>query len=300
MGKQDRVVAAIESAVAENLKETGRTIRVTWLPAGVLSLEGEVESLADKHRAGEAAQAVAGRVPLDNALGIAYHDDGELSAAASAALHGSGIASLGVHVVEGIAHLGGRAEGLAVVRQAREAVSRVPGIRGIRHDGVLLHLDREREELENLASLDDWDILVGARAKLDEGLPRSLAGQIVATCRNAVVTLTGVVAKRAVKELAEKLARGAYGVDAVRNLIMIRESPPPRADDLEGSIRKAIGLEGEDLGPADVRVYRVEDVAYLVGSVQYQESALLAMALARDEPGVSQVFDHLRIRKPVY
>ncbi len=295
MGREDDVTSAVQTAVLAKVRSGEGTLHVTWLPAGVMAVEGQVASLADKHLADAVAHAAAGRTPLVNALDIAFVPDDELTASARAALHGAGIASLGIHVQRGIAILGGRSEGLAVVRKAREALSRVHGIRGIRHDRVVLHMDREREEIQNLAALEDWDILAGVRYTLAEGLSQAEAACIVPTCRNGVVTLSGIVDRHSVRQQAEDAARKIYGVEAVRNLIMTHEEPPPRAEALERRIRQAIG----DAGAVEIRVYRVEDVAYLLGKVGHQEEAWQAMALARDEPGVSQVFDGLAIGGPI-
>lgn len=293
MEREDNRTTAVRAAVLEAVKPVKGSLRVSWLPAGVMALEGSVASLADKQKADAIAHEAAGRAPVYNALDIAVVPDDELTGRARKALHeDAGFASLGVHVEGGIAILGGRAEGLAVVRGAREALARVPGVRGIRHDRVVLHLDREREEIEILAALDDWDILAGVRYRLAEELGRAKASRIVPICRNGTVTLTGVVDHRSTRRRAEDCARRTFGVETVRNLIMAQEEPPPRAKGLERRIRQAIGRRA-DAGRANVRVHRIEDLAYLLGEVGYQEEAWQAMALAREEPGVNQVFDCL-------
>lgn len=293
MGPSNDPLGSVQAALAAALSGREMEIRVSWLPAGILALEGQVETLAEKQRLGEVACRAAGPVPVENALNIVPVPDPELAPMARTALHATGIASLGVRVENGVAHLGGRAEGLAVLRQAREALARVPGIREIRHDRVVLHLDREREEIEILASLEDWDILAGVRQKLEEGMPRQ-AREIVATCRNAIVTLTGVVSGEDARARAESLARSAFGVEGVRNRILNVDAPPLRASELEERVARAIGLDPDR--PPDIRIYMVDDVAYVLGKVGFQDAAWQALALIRREPGVSQVFDRLIIR----
>lgn len=294
MGRTDDVSAAVQNAIAEKAGPGVRRIHVTWLPAGVLALEGQVASLADKQRADAIAHEAAGNVPVENALAIETAADGDLEVRAREAVHGAGIASLGVSVEDGVAHLGGRAEGLAIVLRACEALAQVPGIRGIRHDRVVLHMARERDEIAALAALDAWDILAGVRFRLSEALPPEAARRIVTTCRDGTVTLTGIVDGTEVKERAEELARKSIGVETVRNLLLDANAPPPRATGLEDRIRAGIGVEN-DRGVPDVRAYVVDGVAYLTGRVRHRESVWRAIGFAQDEPGVNQVFDGLKV-----
>jgi osmotically-inducible protein OsmY len=121
-----------------------------------------------------------------------------------------------------------------------------------------------------------------------------------------LVTLQGEVPGEAERDLAEAVAAAVPRVDRVENGLVIdpRLEPPPRVersfgealDDRTLAVRVDLAfalnrrLEGVDI---DVSAYRGE--LSLSGEVAQAEQRDLAVAIARDTPGVTGVTDRLRV-----
>jgi osmotically-inducible protein OsmY len=122
-----------------------------------------------------------------------------------------------------------------------------------------------------------------------------------------VVTLRGDVPRKEMKDTAERVAAAVPDVRQVVNHIQVtggaEESPRPdrsltqTLDDqaLAVQVRLALSLN-RDLKGASLEVEAFKQGVTLSGRAQKDSQRALALQVARDTPGVSNVTDHIQIR----
>jgi osmotically-inducible protein OsmY len=204
---------------------------------GALAMEGQVPSIGAKKIALERAASVPGvghivdrlRVTPARAMTDAQirdHvrdlllDEVELqpvARAAPSATTGSALrpqvvlGSMGISVTDGVVTLDGAVPSLAHKRIAGVLAWWVPGVRDVVNG---LEVDPPEED-------DDGDISDAVHLALERD-PLVDGHQVGVTTRRAVVTLSGVVRCDVERDAAERDAWCVFGVDGVRNEILVR------------------------------------------------------------------------------
>lgn len=205
---------------------------------GVLTLAGEVASVAAKKLTLEAAAAVPGVTGIVDRVRVApaqkMSDAGIRDELRSAFLQEPAFASLAVRetvrsrsemlrdpddsnglieyeVDDGVIVLNGRVPGLGHKRLAGVLAWWVPGSRD-----VVNGIEEIPEEADSNAEITDAVRLVLEKDVFVD------AGQIRVSTRDRVVTLDGLVPKKAEKDMAERDAWYVFGVDRVVNRLIVR------------------------------------------------------------------------------
>lgn len=294
MKGQEDVANVLREAFAKDPKIKAERISITMLAPDTIALSGEVSTLAEKEEASFLARQIAPQFDIDNSLTVAGNrlpTDAELQARAEAALRQEGIpVSLGVRVTRGAATLVGDVASLDLRDRARRLVAQVPGIREVHVEGVTPHRQQIVETFgpgENLVvDRSASDLVSEIEEKLGAELRR--ADEIRVVAKGGVVTLTGFVKGAAERVQAEILARSVAGVTEVRNLVVSQDGSAGCNEALAAEIRRALGGVTH-LSPANIKVFVVEDYAYLQGDVDYPEQAMEAKRLAQGVPGIAHV-----------
>ena len=216
-----------------------RPARLELDDAGVLTIEGDVQSVAQKRLVLERFAATPGVIGIIDRMHVAaaapMHDDGiadhlrrRLAEEAAfrnltvaerragrlelvRAAEGAAAGEIDFEVEEGVVTLDGAAPSLASKRLAGVMTWWIPGVRDV-VNGMAV----EPPE-------DDGPIQIEEAVKLAlEKDPFVDAGQIRVGVRGAVVRLTGLVKSEGMREMAEADAWYVFGVDDVVNQIDVR------------------------------------------------------------------------------
>lgn len=230
-------VGSVRAALSGDARVGARAIALA-LADGVLTMEGEVESVAAKKLALELAAAAPGvhhivdririrpaRAMTDSEirdhLSNALLDEPSFQRLGLCSRDGSGTrtlhrvdtapGSIEVAVMSGVVTLSGEVPSLAHKRLAGVLAWWVPGTRDVVNGLEVAPLE-----------LDSDDELADAVRIALEKDPLLDASRIRATVRGAVVTLEGTVASRPQREMAEADAWYVFSVDGVLNRLEVR------------------------------------------------------------------------------
>lgn len=244
MPDQETVIAAVRKALDSEPRIGPRAPhpKMTF-EAGILTLEGEMASLAAKKLALEHAAAVAGVEGIVDRLHVAPAQrmgDGEIRDLVRRALEQEPAFSelalsevvkgversirepadrrrgwIRISVCDGVVTLDGEVPGLEFKRLAGVLAWWVPGSRD-----VINGLGITPEEDDN-----DAEITSAVRSVLEKD-PFVNAGQIIVGTVDAVVTLAGLVPSESEREMAEADAWYVFGVDRVINKIEVKPIAP--------------------------------------------------------------------------
>lgn len=314
MKGQEDVANVLREAFAKDPKIRAERIGITMLPPDTIALSGEVQTLAEKEEASFLARQIAPQFDIDNSLTVAGNrlpKDTELQAAAEALLRREGVPeSLGVQVKHGAATLVGDVASLDWRDRARRLVGQVPGIREVHVEGVTPHrqqiveaigperstvhgrVEKVGEGTPILVDRSASDLVSEIEQKLGAELHR--AGEIRVVAKGGVVSLTGFVKSAEERVRAEILARSVPGVTEVRNLVVSQDGSAGCNEALGAEIRRKLTAVPH-LSPANIKVFVVDDYAYLQGDVDYPEQAMEAKRVAAGVPGIAHV-DAERLR----
>ncbi len=315
LDESDHIAATLRKAIMQDPVVNGARIRISMLGPDSVALEGEVSSLAQKEAAGQICRRLAPGCEVDNSLTISVNrpgDDAELTRLANEELEKQVLpASVGVKVEGGIGWLMGTAESRAIADQAHKATARVPGIREVRDERLAIYsgqvveaIGPERTEvggkmitqstgtqievpIDDAAIANEIVRVFAALMPPEHGDPASVS------VTDATVRLFGVVRTRAESSMAERLARTVPGVRHVVNRLYVTDGSTGGDEAKAAEIRHALGYPKDHASPVDIKVFVVEDQAYLFGSVDFPEQALQAEAIARRTPGIDHVFSSL-------
>lgn len=134
------------------------------------------------------------------------------------------------------------------------------------------------------------------------------AFRISSSVEDGVVTLEGEVETSTDKALAEELVEGIEGVSRVDNNLEIRNEESDDDDDNGGvgatlndgrifTVLKSRLLMSGDVSGRDIEVEVDNTVVTLTGDVETSSERDLAIEMARNTNGVSDVRDNLRVRR---
>ncbi len=313
MKGQEDIANTLREALAKDPKIKAERISITML-GDTIALAGEVSTLAEKDEATFLARQIAPQLDIDNSLTVAgnrLHTDQELTQQAEALLRREGLPdSLGVVIQRGEATLKGSAASLELRDRAARLVAQVPGVRAVHVENVTPH---RREVVETIGpergtvhgqvqgvgtglpiEVDraTSDIVNAVERKLGEVLRR--ADEIRTTVQGGVVRLTGFVKSAEERAQAEILARAVPGVTDVLNLLVSQDGSAGCNEALATEIRRRLTTV-EHLSPANIKVFVVDDYAYLQGDVDFPEQAMAAKKVAQSVPGIAHV-DAERLR----
>lgn len=243
--RNSREVSAVRSALGRALAAGQlRLDRLTFEPDGVLTIEGEAQTLAVKKRALRMAAIVSGAVGLADRLHVrrpAVMTDGEIRTAVGERLAldprfqdlsieedldprpaaeayravvtppGEACGRIGISVDDGVVTLDGRVPGLVRKRLAGAIAWRVAGVRDV-VNGLAVEPPED----------DGPDQLEEAIREVLDGHPLFDDAQIKAGVFGDAVRLTGLVHSREARQAAEDAAWTVLGVDEVINEIEAR------------------------------------------------------------------------------
>lgn len=314
MKGQEDIANTLREAFGKDPKIKADRISITML-GDTIALSGEVATLSEKDEATFLARQIAPQFDIDNSLTIAGNrlpSDQELQRAAEELLRREGLpASVGVRVQHGEATLVGDVESLDLRDRAARLISQVPGLRAVHVEGITPHRQQivetigpERSTVHGkvetvgtgvpiVADRAASDIVNQIEAKLADELHR--ADEVRALVRGGVVQLTGFVKSAEERVRAEILARSVPGVTEVRNLVVSQDGSAGCNEALAAEIRRKLTAV-EHLSPANIKVFVVDDYAYMQGDVDFPEQAMEAQRVARSVPGIAHVdVERLRV-----
>lgn len=298
MRGQEDVVNALREAFARDPIISAERVRISLLGPDSLVLQGEVQTLEAKEEASALAQQIAPTCAVDNALTVSGNrlaPDATLVRQASKALVEGGLPnSLGVEVRGGVAYLLGHAETVEERRLASQAVSRVPGIRAVRVDHLILA--PRGVPTDEVVNLQDERWLVNQiEEKLGADMSPARADEIDVGVEKGVVMLRGFVKTAKERAKAEALVRTVQGVKHLRNLLVAQDGSFGCNEAIEAKIRHAFGRAGDHVSPVDVKIFVCEDTAYLFGQVDRPEQIQKAVDIVRSHPEIRHVFPSLKV-----
>ena len=208
---QHDVMDELEWEPAVNVEHIGVTVR-----DGVVTLTGHVESFAEKLAAEKAAirvrgvRAIAQDIEVELPASKKTADD-EIAARALKMLEWDVVVPsehISVKVDHGIVTLAGEVDQLYQSAEAEQDVWRLSGVR----------------DVVNTINVRRQALPADVEVRIKRALERSAdleAGRISASVKNGTVTLRGTVGAWIERETAERAARAAPGVVAVKNEITI-------------------------------------------------------------------------------
>lgn len=211
---QHDVMDELEWEPAVNVEHVGVTVR-----DGVVTLTGHVESFAEKLAAEKAALRVRGVRALAQDIEVELPTskktaDDEIAARALKMLEWDVVVpseGISVKVDHGIVMLSGEVDQLYQSAEAEQDVWRLSGVRDV------VNTIKVRRQVQP----------ADVEARIRRALERSAdleAGRIFASMKDGTVTLRGSVGAWIERETAERAARAAPGVIAVKNEITIGHS----------------------------------------------------------------------------
>lgn len=210
----DQITGEVEKKLAEFPHNVLKRVQVSTRD-GVVSLRGEVHTLAEKHACIRAAQGVAGAKEVRDQMRVGGEpaDDAEITNAVELALSRDprvDARQVNTSSRNGVVTLTGRVDSTEAVAAAVRTAAAVPGVKSIDN------------RLEPLHGSQDPDITRTnlLRRRLDED-PRVSPAQVRAFVIGDTAYLGGEVYSIEAKEAAEQVARQIDGIRAVSNDIFV-------------------------------------------------------------------------------
>jgi osmotically-inducible protein OsmY len=273
------------------------TLRVTVLD-GKVSLEGVVQSFAEKQLAERVAKQVHGIVDLENDISIARTDersDAEIEHDIEQRLRWDALidgALVQVKVHQGKVELSG-VVGSAAEKSRAYHDAWVTGVTAVDHADLAVQwwIANEERRGAKYAAVSDEDI---AQAVKDAARfePRVSSFDLAAEVVGGVVTLRGRVDNLAARQAAEKLAESVVGVVGVRNQIAVRAQAS--TSHIAKRIRSALAMH-PIIRRYDIRVRVDNGKVSLRGEVDTHLEKAEAENLVMSMAGVSRVINELEV-----
>lgn len=292
-----KIRSDIEAAMALDPAADSYEVR-TKVIDGKVTLEGNVESWAEKRLAGRLAKGVKGVVSVNNDIMVQYEEDrpdGEIKSDIKRRLEIDVAVNedpIEVEVNEGKVELSGTVSSSAeAIRAANDAW--VDGVKTVASDFVVDW--RRGNGMDRVRPKPRTDEQV-RRAVLDALLfdPRVNSLKTNVRVVNGTVTLTGKVDNLAAKRAAERTAENTVGVFRVVNLLRVR--PDERPSDAELAKRVLKTLERDPfLDKYDLTASAVNGKVMLNGTVNKDVDKRRAEMIAADVAGVIAVQNNISV-----
>jgi len=295
------IVKDITTELAQDPATESFEVRVT-VQDGLVTLEGEVASGAERFLAERIASGILGVTGIDNRLEInplPGRTDEDILADVNGMLEAS------VWVDSGLIHasadngtvdldgtVSSTAERLAAIRAAY-----VEGVSLVTADDLIVTPilpDDMKKWPAGPATADDATIdrSIETAMRLD---PRVSSYAIATVVEDGTVTLRGVVPTLSAKKAAEHIARHTSGVNAIHNEIRLDPQSETTDQRIAESVRKSLSRDAT-LSDQAVRVSVDDHAVMLEGTVATEFEKWHATALAARIPGVLEVTNNLETR----
>ena len=289
--------------IAQAMKDDPATERFEVLAKatdGIVTLEGEVGSHAERQSAEFAAAGVRGVRKVINELKVRpprkraddeIKEDIERRMSMSAWIDGS---LVDVEVSEGHVTLTGSVPSLAEHLRTRNAAW-VEGVSSVTFRGldVASYLPNDDRKVLRVAEVDDATITDAVEASLNVD-PRIGPNNIVAKSTDHTVRLRGNVSNYAAKRAAEEDAWNTFGVTNVINLIKVRLPKFPSDQEIKEQITRMLSVDPY-VNRLDIHVTVRNSKPFLHGSVDSNFERLRAEEIASKARGVVFIENRLDV-----
>ena len=283
----------VETALAINPATEYWDINVVVVD-GRATLDGSVESLAEKSLASRVAKGVRGVRSVQNDIVIDFpadRTDADIAHDVTELLRWNTIVdaeAIEIEVEDDVVTLSGQVDSL-YEKQLAAQLAEVIGVQEV----DISNLDVRWTE-------GDGDALPGNGRELEQAVrmvlsldPRLDAFELDIEAENGVVTLAGTVASIEARQVAGDAARGTLGVETVRNRL---EVDPPEVPDRELERRVSGALQRSPyVGDATVEVDAVDGEVYLEGEVDSWFERYVVGDAAAHVNGVVEVNNNVRV-----
>jgi osmotically-inducible protein OsmY len=287
------VKIALAADPATDLYETG--VQVT---NGAAILTGTVDSLAERHLAGEVVKSVKGVTAVKNDLVVKpklklKRPDAQVAADIKGMLKQNpwvDAGSVDVTVKDGVATLKG-AVGSMIERTEAITTARLTGVTRIEGDGLTVKPGSTLSRTTR--PLDDKELTQLIETAMSHH-PRLASFKPEVKSNNHIVTLAGVVDNLAAKKIAGEIAQSTTGVTKVENNIKVQ--PKKLADDaaLAKEVKNAL-LRDPYVSRFDMNVSASSSKVNLEGKVDSAFEKNYAEFVASRVPGVVDVQNSLKV-----
>jgi osmotically-inducible protein OsmY len=282
---------ALVADPATDLYETG--VQVT---NGAAILTGTVDSLAERHLAGEVVKSVKGVTAVKNDLVVKpklKRPDAQVAADIKGMLKQDpwvDASSVDVTVKDGVATLKG-AVGSMIERTEAITTARLTGVTRIEADGLTVKPGSTLSRTTR--PLDDKELTQLIETAMSHH-PRLASFKPEVKSNNHIVTLAGVVDNLAAKKIAGEIAQSTTGVTKVENNIKVQ--PKKLADDaaLAKEVKNAL-LRDPYVSRFDMNVSASSSKVNLEGKVDSAFEKNYAEFVASRVPGVVDVQNSLKV-----
>ncbi|HEY9765834.1 MAG TPA: BON domain-containing protein [Chroococcales cyanobacterium] len=294
MSRQELEYTLKEAFMSDPDVGTAR-ITITMIEGDIL-LEGEVDNLHAKARAGAIARSLAKNCHIDNSLTVAANrppTDAELTKLAQEALAADPrfTKELGVRVLNGIATMLGVAPTMEVLLEAEDLVARLPGIARIHRD-VRFTDSVDVGALDTTYHLDDQSI-IDEVAKHLVSIEPGIQERVTVRSERGTVYLSGYVLNGCDRLKVVRAAYQARGVHRVHNDLVALDGTTGGNEALETKIRALIGKPCDDATTGYIGVQVVDDTAFLFGTAEKPEGVEEAGRLAASVEGIRHVVNEI-------
>lgn len=312
MARLDDLRQALLDAYARDPKVGSPNINVTFLEDAI-AITGEVSNLQAKEEVEHLTRQIVPGLTIDNSLVITNNrieDDACLTQRAQQALFDAAL-DVGVKVLNGIAHLQGSVESLAIRNQAHQVIAKLQGIRDVRDEEATVMGQQQvevvpeyRQEGKFRVPAEAPQVIVGRdditiTNEIEELLANAMevprADEIHVWTHNGTVTMDGWVKSAEEAAQARLLAQRVSGVKSVQNRLISMDGSTGGDEALNQEVRRVLGLKGDEVSPVDVLSVVVKQVAYLWGQVDTPEQRIKAEQLAQSVPGLERVVNNLQV-----
>ncbi|MGI6226123.1 MAG: BON domain-containing protein [Peptococcales bacterium] len=289
MNKDKKLLTNIQEALRDKMGKSYLEINVE-VENGYVRLHGIVDTLAEREYAAEVVRDVPYVKGVDNGLTIAidnFHEDDEIEHKVLEKFMNESdldIKKIGVECDKGTIILRGQASTLGEVELAKELAAQVHGVREVR---TLVKFS------DDVQGVDDSSIVNGV--ELAFATSRMVEAEDINTsCHKGVVTLEGIVDNNEQKEAAIYIAKTVPGVRKVVEKLRMRHDHEYGDGYLTNKLRRALNEENR-VSPAQVKVYVVNEIAYLSGKVYSVDAKKVAEEVAYQTKGIKRVVNDITI-----
>lgn len=289
MTRDEELKNRIKDVLSENLANTAWGINVQ-VEKGYVTLQGVVDTLAEKEKAAQILQGLSEIKGIDNSLAIAldsYRTDEEITRLVEEKLRREpriDLKKIGAECDKGVVILRGQASSLGEIELARELAAQVPGVREVRE---LVKFTEEAKDVDNASLVNGVEVAFSTSDLVE-------AEDVVTSCQDGVITLEGTVDTKEQKEAAEVIAKTVPGVKKVINRLKTRKDSTQGDEYLTNVLRRALREDGR-VGPGQVKAFVVDGVAFLSGQVFSIDTKKAAEEVARKVDGITRVVNDITV-----
>ena len=283
----------VETALAINPATEYWDINVVVVD-GRATLDGSVESLAEKSLASRVAKGVRGVRGVENDIVIDFpadRTDEEIAHDVTELLRWNTIVDAGaieIEVEDDVVNLSGQVDSL----YEKQLAARLAEVAGVQEVDVSKLDVRWTEQDGDALPRDGRELQQAVRMALSLD-PRLESFEPDIEVENGVVTLTGTVDSLEARQVAGDAARGTLGVETVRNRL---EVDPPDVPDRELEQRVSGALQRSPyVSDTSVEVDAVDGEVYLEGRVDSWFERYVVGDAAAHVNGVVEVHNNVRV-----